>query len=122
MKVNYTPKHASRMRPVCPKCGSQDYGIAKFIAPSGQVKYPWYCRGCGRRTTLYEPAHPHLVFEVVMDDSEENACEVCGKLGAEVHHWMPRYLAGDDCEKWPIGYLCQSCHAHWHQVIKGQPS
>ena len=45
------------------------------------------------------------------------SCEVCGTEGAENHHWAPSALFGSESERWPQSYLCQPCHARWHQVV-----
>jgi hypothetical protein len=116
---HYTPKHMGRMRGVaCKHCGSVDsFSIGKFIGPAGQIKHPYYCTRCHKRTTIYEPSHDHLIYTAVFDTSEINECEVCGKEGAEWHHWAPRDLFGDLCERWPQGLLCQYCHSQWHQIV-----
>ncbi len=113
----YQPKHFYKMRATTCCCGENAFSVGKFIGPSGQIKYPWYCMACKRRSSISEPKHEHLIYTHVFDDSEINQCEVCGKQGAEWHHWAPRDLFKDECEKWPMGLLCQPCHAHWHQIV-----
>jgi hypothetical protein len=51
---------------------------------------------------------------------DTHACEVCGHLGTERHHWAPYYLFGNESEAWPKSFLCQACHAKWHRIIASQ--
>jgi Zn finger protein HypA/HybF involved in hydrogenase expression len=45
-------------------------------------------------------------------------CVVCWNRRAELHHWAPRELFGDEeCNRWPMDYLCPDCHRRWHEVI-----
>lgn len=115
----YQPKHAYKIaRLACNYCEEVGrFSVGKFLDPSGQIKYPWYCTACYKRTVLFEPKHEHLVYTAVFDTAELNQCEVCGKDGAEGHHWAPRKLFGNECERWPMGFLCQYCHARWHQIV-----
>ena len=116
--VKYTYKHCHLFteHKKC-KCGASKWAVAKMICASGQVKYPWYCRMCGRASNVYEPKHDHLVYAAVINDSTDNQCEKCGKMGAELHHWAPRHLFGDQADRWPVSFLCQECHATWHQAV-----
>lgn len=113
----YSPKHWHRVAALTCECGSKDFAIGKYIGPSGQIKHPWHCTVCNKRTNIYEPKHDHLIFTAVFDETEINQCEVCGKNGAEWHHWAPRAFFGDECERWPQGLLCQYCHSKWHQIV-----
>ena len=114
----YRPKHGYKIHATyCPKCQGNEWAIGKLLCASGQIKFPWFCRACNKRTSFYEPNHSHIVYAKVFDDRAENECEKCGRIGAELHHWMPRHLAPDTCEKWPVGYLCQECHSTWHNTV-----
>src|SRR5438132_776764 len=44
----------------------------------------------------------------------DHPCEVCGGLGAELHHWAPRAIFGAEAEEWPTAYLCVRDHNRWH--------
>lgn len=45
-------------------------------------------------------------------------CARCGSLGAQIHHWAPKFLFGvDHAEDWPKDYLCDGCHREWHSII-----
>lgn len=114
----YKPKYTSKFKDKVCTCGAKPHwGIGKLLCSSGQIKHPWYCRQCGKCSTIYEPNHPHLIYTYVFDDRGDLCCEKCGMPGAEVHHWAPRHLFGDECEKWPVGYFCQPCHSKWHQIV-----
>jgi hypothetical protein len=84
---------------------------------SGQIKFPWYCKNCGARTTIYEPKNSRLVFEKVFDVTVDVECERCGAHGAELHHWMPSFIDEDKNATWPVGYLCPRCHLLWHSKV-----
>jgi hypothetical protein len=115
MPVKYTPKH--RHLVLGKKCCDPPlWGIAKLLV-AGHVRFPWYCRQCGKLTNVYEPKHDHIIYTMVVDNAPETQCEMCGKYGAELHHWAPRHLFGDQANKWPTSYLCQSCHSIWHQAV-----
>lgn len=46
------------------------------------------------------------------------SCERCHEWTVcEVHHVAPRQYFGDECEKWPILYLCRPCHEAWHTIV-----
>jgi hypothetical protein len=49
--------------------------------------------------------------------SLNHVCSVCGTVGAALHHFAPRYIFKDECEKWAKGYLCESCHKKWHDLV-----
>jgi hypothetical protein len=34
-----------------------------------------------------------------------------------LHHWAPRHLFGDECDGWPLAFLCRPCHVEWHQRV-----
>jgi hypothetical protein len=117
--VIYTPKHRRLFAgKTCDKCSKPPvWGIAKYITASGQVRYPWYCRQCGHMSNIYEPHHDHLIYTMVVTKADECQCERCGKMGAELHHWAPSAIFGPDADRWPVGFLCQPCHAEWHQLV-----
>ena len=114
----YKPKHTFKFKDKACDCGAAPHwGIGKLLCSSGQIKYPWYCRQCGKRSGIFEPNHPHLIYTYVFEDRGEFYCEKCGTPGAELHHWSPRHLFDAECEDWPVGYLCQPCHSTWHQIV-----
>lgn len=115
--TDWVPVHSVRFRGKVCHCGACQWSVGLLIGPSGQRKNPWFCVSCGSRTAIYEPKHASMIYTRVWREDAAHECEVCGKSGAEWHHWMPKHLAGEEAEKWPMGLLCQSCHAQWHQVV-----
>lgn len=42
----------------------------------------------------------------------------CGRPGfCELHHVAPRKFFGDECEQWPVVWLCADCHQRWHTIL-----
>ena len=42
----------------------------------------------------------------------------CGELAhCELHHTAPRQFFGDDCDRWPLVWLCRPCHDRWHTLV-----
>ncbi len=117
MEVKWSPRHAYKIRAKACNCGAMSWAIARFITYAGHIRHVWFCQACNHRSNLYEPNHPHLVYVKVFDESEVTACEKCGRLGAEEHHWMPRHLNPEAADQWPTGFLCQSCHSEWHNTV-----
>ena len=81
--------------------------------------------GCYKRARLKKP-HWNLVgdfdqLEVGKDNLDTTPCEHCGNTeGVEYHHYAPKELFGNDCNNWPIGPLCITCHVLWHQTMNRQ--
>lgn len=49
--------------------------------------------------------------------SLDHICSVCGTVGAALHHFAPRYIFKDEADKWATGYLCETCHKKWHDLV-----
>ena len=116
-----------RLSKPCDYCGSKHWGIDCAINNGGHKTHRIICGICGKKTSAFMPkavAEQYAKqngFEIVYDapKDETRCCEVCGTIGAEYHHWAPRYLFGvAEADKWPTSYLCPSCHARWHKVIR----
>ncbi len=102
-----------------------DYvSYAKMIAGNGAEHIIRWCWECGHRTEgafvgkdeARELGLDKSTLEVVKDNRTEH-CEVCSDLGAEEHHWAPRYLFGDESGQWPTSLLCVPCHIRWHSIV-----
>lgn len=109
----------------CQKCGAIDWRIDCVENKAGHKTHPLICKQCGYKTCVYVPKNiveTHAISVGVQlsyeTPKDARTCDVCGEVGAEEHHWAPRYLFGDDCEKWPKGFLCQKCHSLWHKVMR----
>ena len=107
----------------CKKCSSENVGIGFYEIASGRIANPWVCRDCGFRHTIFASKKDLVDYHyLIIDDHfykskfQEN-CEVCGKLGAELHHYAPYYLFKEESNNWPTGYLCISCHRKWHALV-----
>ena len=44
---------------------------------------------------------------------------VCGAEGAELHHWAPKEVFGQEANAWPTAFLCVACHQEWHVGMIG---
>ena len=53
---------------------------------------------------------------------DHRQCCVCGADGAEVHHWAPFHIFGDEADKWPVALLCVKCHLRWHKLVTPEMS
>lgn len=103
------------------------------IFANGSVNYVWVCVVCGCKNPegsnqMYIPREkvllkltPAQIEDLPVICRPPNArCVVCGNRNCELHHWAPRGIFGDDCEKWPQDYLCPGCHRVWHQRVTPQ--
>lgn len=105
----------------CWKCGETRWGIRKLVNQAGKTMYPYVCEACGLQTQRYvshseakrlgqEPEHINARFP-------RPQCEVCKTEGAELHHWAPYAIFGDEASRWPTSYLCPACHDRWHRLV-----
>ena len=105
----------------CPQCGARAWGIGTATTASGSTVHPYYCRGCGTKTQLYEKKEvaKQLGCESQLEIRiyKQRQCVVCGAIGAELHHFAPFHLFGSDSGRWPTAYLCVPCHVRWHQLV-----
>ena len=115
--------HKESLSSPCPKCDALDWKVGRMVDSGGGIRYPYFCGGCGTRTQLYQKKK-QAISAWAMDGRTEikterplPECEVCGEVGAQRHHWAPQYLFGLEADKWPMGYLCQSCHQKWHNLV-----
>ena len=61
---------------------------------------------------------PNGVWVKIVGDKRLPFCEVCGStVNIEYHHWAPRFLFGDEADKWLTSRLCKECHDRWHQIV-----
>ena len=115
-----------RYYPPC-ECAQKTVEVVR-IQDSLRILIPVFrCRECGtvatckpiRKGLLY----PSAVSEAVIIERDRPLavpieCEVCGDTPAQLHHWAPRALFGEYvADDWPMSWLCQPCHSHWHLVL-----
>ncbi len=106
----------------CPECGfEKQWLVGKAKNSGGHNVCVFYCGYCSHRTTHFVACQS--VIDAGVEPCEIKttwklpSCEVCGKEGAENHHWAPYALFGGESEKWPRSYLCQECHSKWHRIV-----
>ena len=81
---------------------------------NGYVVGTWVCDGCGRQ---FETGCESPESDLTTDHLGKNpACERCGAVESELHHWAPRALFAD-AEDWPKSWLCPPCHRLWHRTM-----
>ena len=106
----------------CPKCElEQQWMVRSSKNSGGQDTCLFVCGHCGHRTQHFVGVKAvrkaGIIPEPIEATSPLPTCAVCGTAGAENHHWAPYALFGEESERWPKSYLCQPCHARWHQVV-----
>jgi hypothetical protein len=112
----------------CQKCNrEQRVKLVRNITSNGASQVYWLCQfHDGAITTPRQSiAHDKLrtagidinLLPVIYNNSVHFICAVCGAVGAANHHFAPRFLFGDECEKWAQDYLCEKCHARWHNLV-----
>jgi hypothetical protein len=113
--------HRERLNHPCPKCNGFAWGVGTATTVSGSIIHPYYCTCCGEKTNIYEKKSvAHKVgcdTKLNIEIREHRVCEVCGASGAELHHWAPFHLFGQECERWPKSHLCVKCHNRWHKIV-----
>jgi len=114
----------------CPRCFAEwPWKIRRFANRAGHLTFPYVCNECGYKSSVLERKatvmqwiqYYGLTVEdvpILPSSSDVPVCEVCGKEGAELHHYAPQHLF-DNADDWPTGYLCLEHHREWHQKIKG---
>lgn len=117
------------MNNFCQKCGTS-CTLARDTTDSGSIQVFWWCVHCWDYSG-HEPrfiAHEYIKHTLKISiesltpierypQNQKPRCVVCGKVGAQLHHFGPRHLFGPDCEKWPTGYLCDEHHTEWHSKV-----
>jgi len=118
-----------RKQGICKKCNNAGvFELVRNITNSGTSQVYWMCRFCkdnANGSAIYIKHEKIKAVGIEIDDikvindyrSLENACVVCGELGAALHHFAPRYLFGDRADDWPTGYLCNFHHMQWHGLV-----
>lgn len=96
---------------------------------SGSEQFVWICNNCKilnpfngvlwiKNDTVYEHLTLDQIREIpILIPDPYIRCAVCGGRKAELHHWAPRFIFADECEKWPKDYLCNKHHDMWHKLV-----
>ena len=116
----------------CSDCNSENIKIGITNISSGATVYPKYCDDCGRVMTKYVKRRTAIQYAInngpmkyvktktAQFYERKNItimCRVCNAVGAEMHHWAPKHIFGDEAERWPKDLLCRTCHARWHNMV-----
>lgn len=116
----------------CRKCESDKMKIGITNISSGATVFPRYCAECGDVSTSYVRRKDAIQYAIKNGPLEyvktrtakfyerKNItiiCRVCNSKGAEMHHWAPKHIFGDEAERWPKDLLCRTCHARWHNMV-----
>ena len=109
----------------CNKCARpRNVRLVRNIAGNGTSQVYWYCTfhsGAAGQFIQHEKIKEQGIdidrLPIIENYSEYFQCAVCGKLGAELHHWAPKHLFGDDAEAYPQSYLCHHHHMRWHDLV-----
>ena len=110
----------------CHYCGHDQFTRGRTIMSSGRQHLSERCNKCGRN--FNGPRYPFVPKPEGVDMEQypvsknylESArpCEVCGKVGTELHHWAPRAVFKDEADNWPTGWLCPEHHKEWSDRVK----
>ena len=109
----------------CDKCGKpRPVRLVRNITANGISQVYWLCKFHNGAAGNYIQHDKLKMFGVNVDRlpvienySSLFQCAVCGELGAELHHWAPRYIFDDLAEKYPQSYLCHKHHMIWHELM-----
>jgi len=109
------------------ECQHTHTRIVKQIAANGAEQCFVECLECGHNVTESKTGKPGAFLRkptnidslpIVRDyRTPEFVCEVCGAIGVEEHHWAPRFIFGEEADKWPVSRLCPKCHSLWHAKV-----
>lgn len=134
MAVDKATMRRARRRD-CEYCGCDRVVLRRTVASNGANMYFWLCAECQDHARRKNQWLSHAVINTWVElgkfDSPEDIpihveyqssrrCEVCGRAGAEYHHWAPKSLAkyfGDDWHEWPGSFLCKTHHDMWHEIV-----
>jgi len=119
----------------CKFCSAPiDAILYRKFSENGAESFYWSCPRCNRMNPFGSPQLwiPKEAVRAYLTEEEIELlpinmpnlcgrCTRCGARGAELHHWAPRAIFGNnECEQWPKDYLCKSCHDIWHQKVTPQ--
>lgn len=117
------------MNKTCSHCGTSCL-IAKDKAANGSTQVFWWCVHCNNYADPRSPFIPHGFVKVNLKIDIDTlptierfpnnplpVCVVCGKSGAELHHFAPKHIFDGESENWPTAYLCDKHHREWHTKV-----
>lgn len=112
----------------CKRCNKQTrQELGTRVVSTGINKYAYFCLCCNRWAVNASGYIDWLQLSPCLDPEElqvfqvceANRCVVCGTRGADLHHWAPKEIFGEETfDKWPKDYLCRRCHVEWHNKMR----
>jgi len=122
-------------RPVCHKC-EQSSGVLlrRIFNSGGAIMIAWRCVECDcwtpspvewiKHETVKQIIKGHSIDEIPVIDDCRISCDICGKPGAQLHHFLPQMFARHEeiFPNWPQwcrfhANLCQYHHDLWHDLV-----
>lgn len=107
------------------ECGENGHGpmmMGRLITRSGVIRAIRFCRLCfDTDSNQVKMPYNSTRLLIIRDNRDpDDICEVCGRLGTEVHHWAPREIFGLASYRWPTSKLCTTCHRKWHRMMNAE--
>lgn len=123
-------------KPPCYNCGKTDNVLLRrVINTGGAVMVAWRCTAC--QTWALYPVQwikheavkqiiggKHSIDDIPIYEDYRTPCDVCGKMGAQLHHFFPQTFArhAEVFNDWPqwckfSANLCQYHHDLWHDLV-----
>lgn len=125
-------------KPLCRHCHSDaEVKLRRQLMQNGTALVSWYCLACERwaeyggnwiaHDKVAEILRPYgkTIAELPVVKDERIPCAICGRLGAEWHHWTPQSLLVVHPEFAPYAarwyehgiLLCKYDHDLWHDLV-----
>lgn len=125
MNIFDIDKNGTDINQTCHQCGTKAQ-LFRRIFRNGKTHVTLRCSRCLANCDPLErpfvPIPPGVTVETlpILYDARtpEYSCERCGAIGAELHHWAPKVVFGEnEAEDWPQSWLCPACHEEWANKI-----
>ena len=123
-------------RPACHRCNKPEgVKLRRLINVGGATMIAWRCMDCDcwaespmhwiKHETVREIIGQRFALDdIPVFEDYRSACDICGKPGAQLHHFLPQALAQheevfSDWRQWCKfqSYLCQYHHDLWHDLV-----
>jgi protein-arginine kinase activator protein McsA len=119
---------------ICLGCNTEIQAVLHVqLSANGSKTFLLICAECQKRNPFGDKQFfmPRELVEKELTQEQINdlpaimpelfsRCAVCGNRSAELHHWAPKGIFGEECSKWPKDYLCIPCHLRWHRMTTPQ--
>lgn len=122
-------------RPTCCKCGSSGHVLLRSVLNAGGARMiAWRCTACNcwaqqpvawlKHDLVKASIGRHSIDEIPAVEDYRIVCDICGKPGAQLHHFFPQAFARHDevSSDWPswcryCANLCDYHHNLWHDLV-----